>query len=453
MDPMTIEEAVGAMQAEITGRAPTGESIVGICTDTRQDAAGTLFFALRGENGDGHRFVPQAFSKGAAAAVVDCVVPNATGQQLLVRDTLIALGDLAAHYRRRFDVPVIGVTGSVGKTSTKEMIACALRARLNVLASDKNYNNEIGVPLTLFALSREHEAAVVEMGMRAKGEIARLAEIAQPTIGVITNIGLSHIERLGSREQIARAKGELLEGLPADGVAILPADDAFTPMLRQMAPGIRVLTCGASPDADHRITDISFSESGAPRFRINGLRIELGIHGAHHALNAAAAIAVAQLVGVEAEAAAEALSAFQAPAMRMETLEGARGITILNDAYNAAPDSMKAALETLARVAGSRRAVAILGEMRELGVFADEAHRTVGEAAGALHLGAIITVGIAAEEIGRAAQQAGAVELHCFASTEEAVDGVPSLLQPGDVALVKGSRAMEMERIVAALAR
>ena len=226
MESFTLGWAVEKLGANLPEGA--AERVVrGICTDTRNDAQDTLFFALKGETSDGHQYVEKAFEKGAMAAIVSEVQSNIDGIQIVVPDTVIALGDLAQAYRLQFDIPVVGITGSVGKTSTKEMTAAVLRTKYNVLANEKNYNNEIGVPLTLFRLEKTHEVAVIEMGMRGLGEIDRLAEIAAPTIGVITNIGYAHIERLGSQEKIAEAKSELLARLPSDGVAILPAEDKF----------------------------------------------------------------------------------------------------------------------------------------------------------------------------------------------------------------------------------
>lgn len=427
-----------------------------ICTDTRAGAEGALFFALRGENSDGHDYVADAFAKGAVAAVVDHPVEGAEGPQFVVPDTLVALGDLTAYYRDRFEIPVVAITGSVGKTSTKEMTAAALRKQFKVLASEKNFNNEIGVPLTLFALEEDHQIAVVEMGMRAPGEIARLAEIARPTVGVITNIGLSHVERLGSRDAIAGAKAELLEALPEDGLAVLPADDDYASFLLDTCRSqCRVVTFGKSARADFRVENISYSEGGLPSFTINGQAFRLRAPGTHLPINAAAATAVTVSLGIPLDQVAEGLSNYQAPSMRMEILHTPSGWTILNDAYNAAPDSMRAALETLVLLAGPRRSVAVLGEMRELGDFSAEAHRYVGHLAAEQPLGLLVTVGQAAEEIGRAAAdpdgRLGPDRIHTFGSTIDAVQGLPDLLRSDDVVLIKGSRAMEMEKIVETL--
>jgi UDP-N-acetylmuramoyl-tripeptide--D-alanyl-D-alanine ligase len=448
---MPVERGASVMGAIMEGRVEG--SITGVSIDTRTLAPGDLFFALQGENSDGHAYVADAFRKGAAAAVVEREVEDAGQPQLIVPDALVALGDLAAYYRDQFDVPVVAVTGSVGKTTTKEMTAAALRSRFDTLASERNFNNEIGVPLTLFGLEPKHEAVIVEMGMRGPGEIARLAEIARPTVGLITNIGLSHIERLGSREGIAKAKAELIEGLPEDGVAILPADDDFSGFLLDTARmRCRAVTYGRLETANYRLADIQFSDEGFPSFTINGALFCLSAPGTHLPINAAAATAVAASMGIPVDEVAAALASYIPPAMRLQTIESPAGWTILDDTYNAAPDSMRAALETLVQIAGSRRAVAVLGEMRELGEFSAEAHELVGRIAADQPLGLLVTVGPAAEGIGRtAASRLARESIISFGSTSEAANELPALLRGGDVVLVKGSRAMEMEKIVETL--
>lgn len=451
MEPITFAEAVQAMSAGAT--ATTEAPFTGICTDTRHGALGALFFALPGENADGHEYVARAFEAGALAAVVNYALPEVTGPQLVVADTLIALGDLARHYRRRFTLPVIGVTGSVGKTSTKEMISSALRGRFNTLANEKNFNNEIGVPLTLFALDSSHRAAVVEMGMRGRGEIARLAEIAEPTFGVITNIGLSHIERLGSRDEIALAKRELFEALPAGGTAVFCADDDYAAFLDDYArENAQAVTFGLQAEADFRAANVTFAPDGGSRFTVNGQPFVLHAPGVHHIANAACACAVAASLGIPLEEVAAQLETFRSPAMRMEAVELSNGVLLLNDAYNAAPDSMHAALQTLTLLAGGRRTVAILGDMKELGDYSSEAHQFVGDLAAQQDVDLLVTVGEAAQEIADTALSTlGEERIFNFPDTDTAAQKVGMLLQLHDVVLVKGSRAMEMERIVRAL--
>jgi UDP-N-acetylmuramoyl-tripeptide--D-alanyl-D-alanine ligase len=452
MEPIPIQQAAQAIGAKIVGEAEG--TARGICADTRQLTQGALFFALRGERSDGHQYVVQALRNGAAAAVVQHRVEGAVGTQLVVTDTLRALGTLARCYRQRFQIPVVGVTGSVGKTSTKETIACALSAKYRTHASAKNFNNEIGVPLTLFGLETDHQAAVIEMAMRGQGQIAQLAQIALPVVGVITNIGVSHIELLGSRDAIAATKAELLESLPSDGTAIIPADDDYADFLRSRC-SCPIRSFGVEKPADFQVTEARFTGEGHPHFRVNGCPMVVPAPGVHHLANVAAACAVADTLGISLEAVSERLQAFRPPAMRMETLHLPDGSIILNDVYNAAPDSMRAALMTLRLTAQGRKArtVAVLGEMRELGEYALEAHRYVGQIVRAEGIDLLITVGFLAQEIGRAAVQ-GADEdrWHAFETTEEAAAELSTLLLPGDCVLVKGSRALEMEKIVAALA-
>jgi UDP-N-acetylmuramoyl-tripeptide--D-alanyl-D-alanine ligase len=448
MEPISIVEAADVLQAKVCGSLEDRQ-IISISTDTRRGARGALFFALRGENADGHWYVAQAFQQGAVGAVVEREIVGAGAPQLVVSDTLWAFGALARWYRRRFDIPVVGVTGSVGKTSTKEMIACALRARNFTLASEQNFNNEIGVPHTLFALECAHQAVVLEMAMRGVGQIARLAEIARPTVGVITNIGLSHIELLGSRQAIASAKAELLESLPAGGTAILPADDEHFAFLRDRCP-CAIISFGITKAADFRATDITFSDEGAPRFRVNGVAFALRAAGVHHVINATAACATAVALGVSLEEVAAQLETYHAPPMRMEVLTTFDDVTVLNDTYNAAPDSMRAALETLDLLASTRgrRAVAVLGDMKELGDFSREAHRYVGEIARGSHIDLLVAVGKEAEEIGHAF---GGKNIRVFPDTDSAIEELNHLVQRGDIVLVKGSRAMGMERLVEAI--
>lgn len=446
--------------AEVLGAEVYGDlsaNIDGICTDTRQGAMGALFFALQGENADGHRFVAQAFRAGAVAAVVAQKVEGVEGTQFVVPDTLRALGDLANAYRRQFDIPVIGITGSVGKTSTKEMMAAALRTQYRVLANEKNYNNEIGVPLTLFGLRREHQVAIIEMGMRGLGEIDWLAEIAAPTIGVITNIGYAHIERVGSREGIAQAKAELLGHLPQGGVAVL-MESEFAPFLSRHVPaGARIVWCGYGEDSSAEV--VALSEGAEPfRVRIAGevYDVPLAVVGTHHHPNALLTLAVAQVLEVPIPQAIAALGVWEGAEGRMTVRKTADGLTVLDDCYNAGPESMRAALKTLRQMAGDG-GVAVLGDMREMGEYAAGLHFTLGPEVLDAHLRLLITVGETTPEIVRGAQiaaaeqQTGMPQLQHFTATKEAVEHIREWVHPGDTVLVKGSRAMEMEYIVAAL--
>ncbi len=464
MKPLTLDEIV-----EVTGGALVDgpevvggsgeETITSVSTDTRTLAPGALFVALKAER-DGHAFLDTARDKGAAAFMVERTLhlDEAHLPHIVVSDALDALGDIARHIRDDFHGPVVAVTGSVGKTTVKEMLARVLGAKFDVLKSEANFNNEIGVPRTLFQLSDNHTAVVVEMGMRGEGQIRRLAEIAAPTVGVVTNVGVSHIELLGTQEAIADAKGELLEGLPPDtGLAVLPAGDAFLERLRAKFAG-KILTCALDADADIKATAIVRQGSG---WRCHALtpwgETELTVPspGRFNVLNALFAVAVGGHLGVPLADMASALASWTPPAMRLETQAGANGVSVLNDAYNAAPDSMVGALQALlaAPVGPSGKRIAVLGEMRELGVYADEGHRLVGRAAAKYAPDMLVTIGEMGTRIvsGAVADGFSLDNIHQFETTAEAARLLPLIVQPGDVVLVKGSRAMAMEQIVVAL--
>jgi UDP-N-acetylmuramoyl-tripeptide--D-alanyl-D-alanine ligase len=462
---LTLDEVV-----EVTGGALVdGPNVIGasgeetctsVSTDTRTIEPGALFVALKGEKHDAHEYLVAAKEKGATGLLVSRTLTLNEAQlpHVVVADTLHALGDIARYVRDAFTGPVVGVTGSVGKTTAKEMIALALGAQYNVHKTAANYNNEIGVPQTIFSMTAEHSALVVEMGMRGPGQIRWLAEIAAPTIGVITGIGLSHIELLGSRDNIAAAKGELFECLPeADGLAIYPADDPFAATLRARFKG-KSLSCAIDAVADVRATNARRDGDGW-KFTVESpwgtQKMYLPSPGRFNILNALFAVAAAGHVGVSLEAIANALRGYVAPPMRLEILKSAKGATILSDAYNAAPDSMIGALQTLQEtpVGQGGKRIAVLGEMRELGSFANDAHSMVGRAAGKIKPDMLVTVGEMGRKIVAGAMVNGfsSDHIHQMVTTEQAAALVPAIVRAGDVVLVKGSRAMAMEKIVEAL--
>ena len=414
-----------------------------VSTDTRTLQPGDLFVALTGPATDGHQFIPQALRAGAGGLVVSQqVVASLDTPVLRVPDTEVAYGLLARHWRDRFSIPVVGVTGSVGKTTVKEMLAAALSPLGPILKTEASQNNETGVPKTLLQLTTEHKAAVIEMGMRGSGQIAYLCGIARPTVGLLTVIADNHLELLGSRDAIADAKGELLEALPIEGVAVLNADDPYLPRL-QAKTKARVLTYGGSGSF---VAENNVSVEDGRQFTVLGVPVEIRSLSRHDIGNALAALAVADALGIPLEAAASALSAYTPPPMRMQIVRTNSGVTILNDAYNAAPASVHSALETLASYPGSRK-IAFLGDMRELGARADEAHRELGPVIAELGgLTALYTVGGLAAQIPNAAQR--------FPDSAEAARFAREALtlEAGDVILVKGSRAVAMEKIVEALA-
>jgi UDP-N-acetylmuramoyl-tripeptide--D-alanyl-D-alanine ligase len=431
----------------------------GIATDSRVVSAGQCFVALRGERFDGHDFVADALRAGAAAAIVssvpDGLVSGAAAGAFLIQvgDTLKALGDLARFHRRRFSIPVIGVTGSTGKTTTKDMAATVLSRRGAVAVTPENYNNEIGVPLAVLSLSGEHRAAVIEMAMRGAGEIAYLAAMAAPTVAVITNVGLSHLERLGAPDAIADAKGELIVAVGA-GPSVLNADDPYFARLSARARG-PVLSFGLSEGAQFRAVDPAALDGGT-RFRLlcpaGEVQVLLAAPGRHQVLNALAAAAAAHAAGAALDDVAAGLAGFTASQARAQVVESRAGFRIVNDSYNASPASVEAALDLLGDM-NARRRVAILGDMLELGPAAPELHRAIGEQAAHAGVDLLIAVGEMARFIADGARAAMPHDrVRWTQSGDEAAAWALDALRPGDVVLVKASRAMAFERIAGRLA-
>jgi UDP-N-acetylmuramoyl-tripeptide--D-alanyl-D-alanine ligase len=440
--------------------APPAE-VAGVSTDTRTIGAGTLFVALRGERFDAHAFLPAAARAGAAAAVVSSEGAAQPGlPRLLVADTLAALGGLARHHRRRFDLHVIGVTGSNGKTTTREMIAAILATRGPVLKTEGNLNNEVGVPLTLLGLRAEHQAAVIEMGMNHPGEIARLAAIALPQVGVVTNAAAAHLEGLGSVDGVADAKAELYLGLPAGGVAVANADDARM-LKRAQASGRHLLTfaAGRQRRGDVVVLEVTAQDATGLRFVLGiGQRevaISLPLVGAHNAQNAAAAACAAIAVGCSDREIVKGLSAVAPVGRRLRLERLASGALLVDDCYNANPLSMAAALRTvveLARAEGGRP-LAALGDMLELGPGELTLHRETGAAAAGAGLARLFGLGPRSRETVAGAIAAGLPAESTFTTEDVAAlaAAVRDALAPGDVLLVKGSRGMKLERLVEAL--
>ncbi|MFB3882921.1 MAG: UDP-N-acetylmuramoyl-tripeptide--D-alanyl-D-alanine ligase [Armatimonadota bacterium] len=435
-------------------RGPAAPAVFqGVSTDTRSLARGALFVALRGERFDGHDFVGAALAKGAGAALVSRDV-SATGPLIVVPDTLVALGEIAATHRATLTPRVVAVTGSTGKTSTKEMIASVLSQGWRTARTPGNYNNEIGVPLTLLSLDSSYEAAVVELAMRGRGQIEYLARMARPQVGVITNAGVSHLELLGSREAIVEAKAELLAALPADGVAVLNADDDSFGVLAERSP-CRVMSFGSRSTAEVTADEVVVNQDGSTGFRLRGRwgeeRVSIPVGGRHHALNAAAAAAAAVAAGADPAWIAAGLASFAGAEQRTRIVRAAGGFTVIDDCYNAAPDSMRAALDLLEDLPGERK-WAVLGDMKELGPLAPEWHREVGELAGTSGVAGLVTVGelgrFMAEGAREVLQGEQVIETQ---SNAGAAAALLALVGPGDVVLVKGSRAMAMEEVVARL--
>jgi UDP-N-acetylmuramoyl-tripeptide--D-alanyl-D-alanine ligase len=426
----------------------------GFAFDSRTLVAGEGFVAIRAER-DGHDFVRDAAARGATLALVDHEVPGLDLPQVVVEDTLRALQALAAEARTQLEgVPVVGVTGSAGKTSTKDLTAAALRARFEVQANAASFNNEIGLPVTILGTPPGTEALVLEMGARFAGNIAELCAIARPTIGVVTNIGLAHAEHLGGPDGVARVKGELLEALPADGLAVITADGDHTDALRARTAA-RVLTTGFAADADVRASDVRVDDELRATFELHSPwgtapDVRLASRGAYQVANATQAATVALHLGVPLDAVVDALSRAAISAWRMELTPTSDGIVVVNDAYNASPTSMLAALESFSRLAVTGRRIAVLGEMRELGAIGPAEHARVGEQVGRAGVGVLVTVGGGTDELDAAAAAAG-VEVHHVDDTDAAVRAVRAVAAPGDAVLVKASRLVGLERVATAL--
>jgi UDP-N-acetylmuramoyl-tripeptide--D-alanyl-D-alanine ligase len=440
----------------VTGNVDVSVSHTGVVTDTRDDLHGKVFLALRGDRFDGHQFAADALAAGAVAVVADRPIDGL--EVLLVKDTLQAYSDIAAAHLRALRANgkgplVVGITGSSGKTSTKDLIAHVLEPVGTVIAPVGSLNNEVGLPATVLRAEAGTEVLVLEMGMRGIGHIAHLCDVAPPDIGVVLNVGSAHLGELGGREAIAAAKGELVSGLAAGGVAVLNADD---PLVRDMAAltAGRVLRFGASVDADVRVSDVVLDAQARASFLVQHRETvesaQLLLHGEHHVSNAAAAVAVGLLAGMDLLAIVKQLrSATPRSRWRMEVTETLDGITIVNDAYNANPESMRAALKSLVAMAQGRRTWAILGEMRELGADSGTEHDALGRLAVRLDVSRLIAVGDGARLIHMGAAQEGswADESAFVPDIESALEILRQDLRPGDVVLVKASRSIGLERV------
>ena len=460
---LTLAEAAigaGAVLEAPASVANAGALVVGgYSIDSRTVAPGELFFAVRGERLDGHDFVAAAIERGAVAAVVSrarvATLPDAAlaAPLLITEEPLTALQSLAAHVRRQWGKRVVAVTGSAGKTTTKEAIAVALGAKFNVLRSEGNLNNGFGLPLQLLRLEPEHEVAVVEMGMNRPGEIAALARIAAPDWGVVTNVGTAHIENFADgQDGIARAKFELVDALPSTGVVFLNCDDPYVSQFGRNFPG-RVVYFGSGPCADPQLLEVVEDLAGLHvRFRAGEHegQFTLQLLGAHNALNALAGLAVALEAGVAPEAAAAALQSLTSGDKRGQVIE-IDGATILNDCYNSNPEALRSMIRTLA-TRPARRRILLAGEMLEMGEHGPALHTACGRAAAEAGLDLVAGVQGNAEHLAAAACAGGVAALF-LPDAEAAGRWLRQNLQPGDVVLVKGSRGVHLERAIDALRR
>lgn len=480
MQRFTLEDILEATH----GRVLTGEKgtvFSGLSTNSRTIKDGEIFIALKGERFDGHSFIEEVISKGARGAIVEREIEfTVHGSQftvILVPDTLRALQDIAHSWRMRFDIPVIGVTGSNGKSTTKEMIASILSRKWNVLKSEGNINNHIGVPLTLLRIMPGHDAVVTEMAMRAMGEIKRLAEVAMPTIGVITNIGPAHLETLGNLDNVARAKAELLEVLDEEGTAVLNNDDPYVKGLDLSKYKGWVVSFGFGEDADVRAVKLRIKgllsifsiaiktnifdyllpsvmlPSTAPvigkkrEIRIEG--VHLPLPGRHNIYNALAAASVALSLGFDPAVIKEGLECFSPLPMRSEVIE-IQGRKVINDTYNSNPESQEAALQILEHLSNKGRTIAVLGDMLELGDYKEKAHRELGSRIAKLGIDEFIAIGDLMRFAAESAHKEGMKKesIHICEGPEDAKSVLRKISKKGDTILIKGSRAMGMERVI-----
>ncbi len=458
---LNIDEIVQAVDGKLVGSTSAGSPVTSVVVDSRQAGPGALFVALRGQKHDGHDFLLDVFVRGARAALVERVPESQSSHGeaerftlIVVPDTQEALLSLAAYWRRKLAIKVVGITGSVGKTTTKEVVSSVLGQRYRVMKNEGNFNTEIGMPLTLLKTNPSDQVLVAEMGMYAMGEIRALARLAAPNIGVVTNVGPTHLERLGSVERIAEAKSELVQELTADGVAVLNFDDDRVRAMSAKSPA-RTIYYGLDSRADFWASNVQTQGLKGTDFdlhhgagRIHVRTPLLGVHSVHAAL---AAAAVGSTMGMSLEEVAAGLHEVS-PSLRLIVAAGVNGSTVIDDSYNASPASTLAALNLLHDLKGRR--VAVLGDMMELGSYAEEGHRLVGRRSADV-ADVLVAVGELGAIIGREALDAGKdPSTVFFASTnDQAVAQLTELLNPGDCVLVKGSRGMQMEEIVEAICR
>jgi UDP-N-acetylmuramoyl-tripeptide--D-alanyl-D-alanine ligase len=461
MIPLALTDLARVVDGDVVDTEARGAVVSGnLFVDSRAPEPHGLFVAIAGESVDGHDFAASAVRGGAAAALVERPVGVPA---VVVPDTVMALGRVARHVVAELpDLPVVGITGSQGKTGTKDIVAQLLQTRGQTVAPVGSYNTEIGVPLTATRISPSTRFLVLELGARGRGHIRYLTELVPPHVGVVLNVGMAHVGEFGSQADIAAAKGELVEALPASGVAVLNADDPLVAAMSSRTAA-RVVTFGRSPAADVRVSDVQLDDGGRPRFRLTtadgAVPVRLPLVGEHQVLNAAAAAAAAEAVGMPISDAAEVLTTVRPLSRwRMEVSVTSSGVTVINDAYNANPDSSRAALQTLAQIAGRRipraRTFAVLGEMRELGDMAAEAHETIGWSAAELDVTYLVAVGEAARGIDAGARSHPSWSGHAVpvSDPDAAVELLRRHVEPGDVVLVKASRAAGLESVAAALA-
>lgn len=448
MQKLTIDDILKATGGTLLCGSTAAE-FSEITTDSRKAAEGVLFIPLVGDKFDGHEFIPAAFEMGASVVLTHRDIEPMIGKTIIkVNDTFTALADIARYYKEKYNVPTVAVTGSVGKTTTKDMLHAVLSTKYRTLKTEGNFNNEIGLPLTVFRLEKEHERAVLEMGMSHFGEIEKLASIGKPDVAVITNIGMSHIENLGSQEGIFKAKMEITKLFDENNVLIVNGDDKF--LSQTKGKGRYKVVCYGitNPENDVYARDIVNMGVNGTTFTAvadgKEYRVEVKAAGEHNVYNALAAICVGREFGVPMENIIEGIKNFKLTAMRM-SVEEINGMTLINDCYNASPDSIRAALKVLGSVEGKRR-IAILGDVLEMGDFAPDAHYALGKNV-CENAEVLITTGENAAYIAEGAKAEGMKNVYSFPKTLETCNFVKDFVKAGDAVLIKASRGMHFEEI------
>jgi len=445
MEIMTLKEIAKAVDGRVIGNENL--LINSVTTDSRNIEKKDLFIALRGENFDGHDFIADFFNNGGIAVVSE--EENRGENIVLVEDTRKALLDIAAYYRKKFDIPIIAITGSVGKTSTKDMLHCVMSQKGKTLKTQGNFNNEIGVPLTIFNLDNNIEIAILEMGMNHFGEISRLTNAVRPTAAVITNIGMAHIGYLGGQEGILKAKLEILEGLSKDSLVVLNGDDKSLYNLKGSLPfrtifyGIDNLNCDILAynivlGRDKSKFDVKIEDKE--------YHFETNVVGGHHVYNVLASIALGIEYGISVNDIQKGVSEFQTGSMRQSIIDR-DDIRIIEDCYNASPDSMESALRVMYQLGGRGRKIAVLGDMLEMGEYAEEMHRYIGRRVAENRADVLVTVGTNAKLIAAEARKCGVFEIQSFDDKEEALEYLNNNTQKNDTILFKASRKMKFEEL------
>jgi len=456
MKPRTLDEIAAALGGRVRGAEGSTVLVASLVVDSRAATAGTMFVALPGESADGHVFVRDALERGAAGALVR-LGWNGPGPVVEVEDPARGLLDLARRERNVLEATVVGITGSTGKTCTKDLTAAVLAERFSVAASQASFNNEVGLPLTILSATDDTQALVCEMGSRGPGHIRLLCEVARPHVGVVTNVGVAHMELFGSPEVLRDAKAELPEALGPDGIAILNADDGIVRSFAERTSAATVVLFGTGEDAQVGARRVSVSrESAVAEFELmtpdGSAPVRLSVPGEHMVSNALAAAAVGWSLGITADEVAHALRQASVTSGRMQVIP-VGGIRLVDDSYNANPTSTAAALKAARWMAGDSRCIAVLGHMAELGPIADEEHERIGQLVARLGIEELVVVGREARRIAMAAEREGVEpdRIHLCDDVSQAVEIISGLVRPGDLVLVKASRVVRLERVVEAL--